>query len=124
MNLELSHILNSQCCVDLAVLESLQVMLGNDQQIFTKVVQCYLLESPQIVKDISTSIQNQDIVMLEHTAHKLKSSSAAMGAVRLSQICLQLEIIGQSGNLQDTQEILTQLIQEYENVEKVLREKI
>lgn len=124
MNSELSHILNTQCCVDLAILESLQVTLGNDLEIFTKVIQCYLLESPQIITDISKSIQNKDAIMLEHTAHKLKSSSAAMGAVRLSQLCLQLEIIGQSGNLQESREILTQLIQEYENVEQVLREKI
>jgi HPt (histidine-containing phosphotransfer) domain-containing protein len=124
MNQELSNIPNSESAVNPAVLESLRAMLGNDEEVFTKVIKCYLAESPEIVEDMSTSIKNQNPKMLERTAHKLKSSSASMGAVTLYHLCLQMEIMGKSGSFEGSLETLSQLAQEYKKVESVLKQTI
>lgn len=124
MNQELSNFPNTQHSLDPAVLDSLRVMLGDDGVIFAKVVQCYLEESPQLIENISYSINTKNAQMLEQTAHKLKSSSASMGAMVIYNLCLQLENMGESGNLEGSLELFSRLAQDYEVVEIILREKI
>ncbi|NES99864.1 MAG: Hpt domain-containing protein [Sphaerospermopsis sp. SIO1G1] len=124
MNQGLSNFPDTQHSIDPAVLESLRVMLGNDEVIFAKVVQCYLEESPQLIQEISKSIHQQEAKNLAQTAHKLKSSSAAMGAMVIHNLCLKLENIGESGNLEGSVEQLYQLTQEFEKVETILQTKI
>lgn len=124
MNQELSNFSDTQQSIDLAVLDSLRAMLGNDELIFAKVIECYLEEAPQIIEDISNSIKNQDSQMLEQTAHKLKSSSASMGAKMIYSLCSQLEDLGENGSVEGSLETFSQLTQEYERVENILRSKI
>ena len=124
MNPEISNISITQSAIDMDVLSSLWEMLGNDNAIFTKIIQSYLAECPQIVEDISTAVENKDLQMLEQMAHKLKSSSASIGAVNLGNLCSNMEEMGEEGNLENSLETLNQLTQEYTEVEITLQEII
>jgi HPt (histidine-containing phosphotransfer) domain-containing protein len=124
MNDHISNITNIKDPIDIKLLESLRDMLGSDEVVFAKVVQCYLTESSQLIEDISGSIINQNPKTLEQTAHKLKSSSAALGAVILSRLCLQLEMMGQRGDLAGVLEVVSQLNQEYQKVAITLQQTI
>ena len=119
-----SHIFVHKSAIDTTTLDSLVKMLGNDQAMFIKIVKCYLSESTQLVAEISNYVNTQDSEMLQQTAHKLKSSSAAMGAINLTQLCLEMEKIGTSGNFAESLEKLSLLTQEFEKVEIALQEKI
>lgn len=52
---------------------------------------------------IVSAIEAADFALLETTAHALKSSSASFGAMRLSAVCLKLELAGNAHD--DTEEI-------------------
>ena len=107
--------------IDTQVLESLLDMLEGGQEVLAEIINCYLLESPKIVAAIQTSITNEDADNLDKTAHNLKSSSASLGAMNLYQLCLQIELKGKSGNLEGVLELVSQLINEYAQVEIALR---
>ena len=107
--------------IDTQVLESLLDMLGDDQEVLAEIINCYLVESPKIVAAIQTSITNEDADNLDKTAHNLKSSSASLGAMNLYQLCLELELKGKSGNLEGVLELVSQLINEYAQVEIALK---
>ncbi|MEA5574874.1 Hpt domain-containing protein [Anabaena sp. UHCC 0451] len=124
MNEKKSDIFEASFAINPQILDSLRIMLGNDEIVFTQVVKCYLSESSQLLQDINAFLKNQNAQMIEQTAHKLKSSSASMGAVTLSQLCLQMEIMGQSGNLASSIDVFSQLEQEYQKVEMTLQKTI
>ncbi|WP_234300921.1 PAS domain S-box protein [Sphaerospermopsis aphanizomenoides] len=117
-------ITDTPCSIDPKIIESLKDMLAGNEIIFAELVECYLVESPPLIQAMKTSLITKNSQMLEQTAHKFKSSSASMGAIILSQLCLQLEIMGKNGNLEESLEIFSQVEQEYKNVEIALRQNL
>ncbi|TVP60958.1 MAG: response regulator [Nodularia sp. (in: Bacteria)] len=107
--------------IDTKILSSLRDMMSGDETEFKQLLNCYLAEAPKCIQNIKASHANKDIQALWKTAHTLKSSSASVGAINLAQICKHLEAKGRSGDLKSSQEICSQLYQEYELVKKALQ---
>ena len=107
--------------IDAQVLESLLDMLGDDQEVLAEIINCYLDESPKIVTAIQTSVSNQDADSLGKAAHSFKSSSASVGAINLSELCVQLESKGKIGDLEGVLELVSQMSDEYAQVEIALK---
>ncbi|MCC5638295.1 PAS domain S-box protein [Nostoc sp. CHAB 5844] len=107
--------------VDHKILQSLRQMLAGDQIAFAELLHCYLVEAPKLIQEIQTSVVAEDAETLWKTAHKLKSSSASVGATSLAQLCKQLEAKGRSHELLGCADILSQLQQEYEQVKTRLQ---
>jgi HPt (histidine-containing phosphotransfer) domain-containing protein len=61
---------------------------------------------------------------LQRAAHTLKSNSATVGAMLLSELCLEVEELGCSGVLEGAAENLAQLEVAYESARAVLEEQI
>ncbi|MBU7583209.1 MAG: PAS domain S-box protein [Nostoc sp. TH1S01] len=107
--------------IDRKVLQSLHQMLAGDQVAFTELLHCYFLEAPKLIQEIQASVVAEDTETLWKTAHKLKSSSASVGATNLAQLCKQLEAKGRSNNPLGCANILPQLQHEYEQVKTELQ---
>ncbi|MTJ10563.1 Hpt domain-containing protein [Anabaena sp. UHCC 0204] len=107
--------------INTQALQALLGMLSGDKEFLVKIINCYLMESANMVKDIQTSVINQDADTIYKTAHKLKSSSASLGAIHLSELCLQLELKGKHSDLVGVLELVSQLNHEYEQVEIALK---
>lgn len=110
--------------IDAKILQSLRNIVRGDHVAFVELIECYLTETPRLVQDISTSITTQDTKTIWKTAHKLKSSSASVGAMDLAQLCKVLEVQGRSSNLENSRELLSQLYQEYEQVKTALQKEL
>ncbi|MEH2023769.1 PAS domain-containing hybrid sensor histidine kinase/response regulator [Nostoc sp.] len=110
--------------IDPKILQSLRDMLRGDRLAFAELIGCYLTETARLVQDISTAIANQDIQTIWKTAHKLKSSSASIGAIALAQLCKVLEAQGRSSKLENNLELFSQLYQEYEQVKTALEKEL
>ncbi|MDZ8035815.1 MAG: PAS domain S-box protein [Nostoc sp. DedSLP04] len=110
--------------IDAKILQSLQLMLRGDRVAFTELIECYLTETARLVQHISTAIATQDIQTIWQTAHKLKSSSASIGAIALAHLCKVLEVQARSSNLENNLELLSLLYQEYEQVKTALEKEL
>ncbi|MEH2165524.1 MAG: PAS domain S-box protein [Nostoc sp.] len=110
--------------IDAKILQSLQNMVGGDRVAFAELIECYLTETAKLVQYISTAIASQDIQTIWKTAHKLKSSSASIGAIALAQLCKVLESQARSSNLENNLELLSLLYQEYEQVKTALEKEL
>ncbi len=75
----------SDASLDMEVIEQLK-----DMDIVT-LVQLYLKQSPEILQKIYKAVEEGDHDRVRKAAHTLKSSSATIGAMRLSQMCKRLE---------------------------------
>ncbi|BAZ86278.1 Hpt domain-containing protein [Dolichospermum compactum] len=68
-----------------------------------------------------TSASQRDADNMGKTAHNLKSSSASLGAMDVHQLCLELELKRKNANLAGSLELVSQLINEYAQVEIALK---
>jgi len=81
--------------LDQAVLQRLVAPMGADgMAILHQLIDIYRQESPSLVQAISRALAQKDINQLAQSAHTLKSSSAALGAIALAEVCQQLEQLG------------------------------
>jgi HPt (histidine-containing phosphotransfer) domain-containing protein len=61
---------------------------------------------------------------LEFAAHKLKGGSAMLGAIRLAQLCDQLEIAGSVGSVAGTAALLAEVRLELGRVRTMLLNEV
>lgn len=81
--------------LDRSVLDPLLMALGgSESEAFLNVKQAFLTESAELATQIVQAIQTNDYEQIEHNAHTLKSSSAALGGITLRDLCQFLEISG------------------------------
>ena len=107
--------------IDVAVLEELKEIAGDTPELIIEVIDCYLEDSPKLLDAISEAIIQDNAELLQISAHSMKSSSASVGAINMSQLCKKLEYIGRGGATQGADVILSQAKVEYEQVESALR---
>ena len=81
--------------------------------ILDRVINIFLSESPEIVKSINDAIADADGKALLEAAHSLKSSSANLGAWKLSGLCRELESLGKENNIQQASLLLDQLDEQF-----------
>ena len=72
--------------------QALIEMVGPDStDVLIDLLDTYLEESTGLVRDVSESVGSGDLERALRPAHSLKSSSASIGAIRLSKLCADLE---------------------------------
>ena len=83
--------------IDLSVLASLRKLQDEgDPDIIAEVSGLFIKHSPEKVNAIMQSVERGDAKGLHIAAHSLKSSSAYVGAMRLSALAKELELMGQN----------------------------
>ena len=92
---------------------------GSDELI-ARVVGAYLSSSTKLARGIQEAIQAADPKAMAAAAHTLKSSSAQVGAMKLSGLCKELEARGHSGSLEGAETLFQELSRELESVHEGL----
>ena len=103
--------------LDRSVLDSLRELQDDgDPDIVAEVGGLFLEHSPQKVRAILQAVESRDANGLRTAAHSLKSSSAYVGAMRLSEISRELEMMGRTEVLDGAEEKAERLNREYKRV--------
>lgn len=77
-------------------------------------------EAPKLLAAIGKSLQIGDAVTISDAAHSLKGTCHALGAVKLAQLCQQVETKSGCGDLQGIDRLLQQTELEYQLVHREL----
>ncbi|OPX80275.1 MAG: Bacterioopsin transcriptional activator [Methanosaeta sp. PtaB.Bin039] len=104
--------------VALASLRELQE--EGEPDIVKELANIFLGHSPGRIAEMRRAVEAGDSEALFREAHNMKSSSASMGALRLSGICKDLELLSKSGSLDGAAEKMRELEGEYERVKAAL----
>ena len=108
--------------IDESVLEGLRLLQRKGRPDIAKTVITLFLESaPRALNDLQTGAANHDTRLLHYASHVLKSSSAAVGAVRLSALCKQLEEIARTGSAPDAGKQVQEILRLYGQTDSALR---
>jgi len=84
--------------LDQNVLNGYYDLMGDAAEAFIKdLILTYLDNTEQLFSDLRRSLAEGDSTVFTRTAHTLKSSSASLGAMALSQLCKELEFQSKGG---------------------------
>jgi HPt (histidine-containing phosphotransfer) domain-containing protein len=89
--------------------------------ILRQIIEHYREDAPQRLQDIRDAVAAGDAQSLRQSAHSLRSSSANLGAMNLSHLCKELEMIGRAGTTTGGPEWLAQVEAEYAKVKVALQ---
>jgi len=94
--------------IDLEIINDLRRLQDDtNTNILLEMVGLFCEDAPGHVSAIADAIANSDAGALEHAAHRLRGSSASLGAVRLAELCKSLEQLGRSNSTTGAEETLT-----------------
>jgi HPt (histidine-containing phosphotransfer) domain-containing protein len=82
--------------LDHQVIADLRDSTGDDDEFVRELIETYVGEVDGLLGDMSAAIAAADIDAVVRPAHTLKSSSASVGAMRLSAICRAIEESGRT----------------------------
>jgi len=103
--------------LDRSVLASLRELQDDgDPDIVAEVGGLFLEHSPQKIAAILKAVENGEAKGLQTAAHSLKSSSAYVGAMRLSELSRELEMMGRSQVMDGAEEKAERLNREYKQI--------
>jgi HPt (histidine-containing phosphotransfer) domain-containing protein len=106
--------------LDEDALEPLRTVRINGSTLLDRAVTSYLGCAPGILGELLTTGSAGDLRGLHRVVHGLKSSSAMLGASRLSELCLQLETEAAAGTLVSASARVQEIAQELRLVMKEL----
>ena len=109
---------------NLALEEIRQLEEGGATGMFDRILQCYLEDSSRLLSRVREASQDGDMNTLRQVAHTLKSSSAQVGASRLSDLCRQLEASGSGAEGTAAETLVHEIHEEHETVRIALDEEL
>ena len=112
---------NDESSLDESKLDDLRSLDSDGSNGFLKeMINIYLEESPRLISEMKAALKENQVENFTRAAHTLKSSSANLGAMALSEMCKELEMMGKSGNMSRASEKAAIVAQEFEKVKKAL----
>ena len=108
--------------IEIDTFQQLNTDLG--EEFISELVETYCTETPELIESLQKSLKDQDSETFRRAAHSIKSSSASLGAMRLSEHARQLEMIGKSSDLGAAAGLLETLEAEYALVRDKLAELV
>jgi PAS domain S-box-containing protein len=107
------HAPGSHPAVDPAVIDNLRTVLRDETG---EVVNIFLENGARLMEEMRQALLKQDSNAIERAAHTLKSSSATFGALTLSALCKELELLGRQNQLAGAEEKVRCAESEFERV--------
>ena len=97
-------------------LVKLQELADGDRDFLLEMINTYLEDAPKLLEDMRAAIITENAAALRMAAHSLKSNSAEFGAVQLTDVARELEMMGKSETLNGAHEKLRLAEQVYARV--------
>ena len=99
--------------LDVSVIDSLRVLeAGGATGLVAKVVEKFLENSTELASQIRIAATERDPASIVRAAHDLKSSSAHVGVLKLSELAKQLETLGRAGSMEGVPELVSRMSEE------------
>jgi HPt (histidine-containing phosphotransfer) domain-containing protein len=99
--------------INLNTLEELK-KTGNGSAFVKQIIDVFIKDTPTLLQNIDKGFQSKTAETLRSAVHKYKSSSRSVGALGLSQLCLEVEKMAQAN--QHNSPNATQKIQQIKTI--------
>jgi HPt (histidine-containing phosphotransfer) domain-containing protein len=108
--------------LDLKVIESLKELGGEeDPTLFVDLVDLFVCDASKNIEALAAALASGDSQALQRAAHAMKSSSANVGALRMSKLCFEMEKLGRSGTCQGAETLVRATREQFSQVSSALQ---
>lgn len=108
---------------DSQTLESYIPMLGEQwRESLHRIINTYLVEVPEILQKMKSGLGHKNYEEIRQAAHSLKASTAAIGAVSASELCITIETYARENNFNHIQKLVEHLEKHHQNTARQLNE--
>ena len=108
------HTADNPDLIDWSVLDALKVLQKPGRpDICRTLMKAYLDALPPLMASTRAAVSAADGTALRNTAHSMKSSSVAIGAVIFGKTCAELELLGKVNTLEEAPVLLRRAEQEF-----------
>jgi signal transduction histidine kinase/DNA-binding response OmpR family regulator len=103
--------------IDPEAMQRIRETLGESgRYLLNEVIGSYLDDTPELLATMRVAVAHGNAGALQAAAHKLKSSSALLAAIRLANLCTELERIACAGTTSGCATLVEQIDAEYAGV--------
>ncbi len=106
--------------ISLVRIQSLRDALPNNVSLVDELIDLFFADLQVRLAAIGDAVNRTDASALALQAHALRSGAGNFGALRLDDLCWQLEQMGRSGNLQGAASVAERLDHEAQKVRRAL----
>jgi two-component system, sensor histidine kinase and response regulator len=85
-----------------------------------KLIKMFFSDAPKLLESMRQAAEQGDATTLASAAHRLKSSSANLGAVKLAALCVQTEMLGRENRAHQAHTLLSEMYAEFQSVRLAL----
>lgn len=111
--------------LDRRVLDDLRKLTAKGHvNYLNKIIALYEKSAPALAKGVHEAVARNDANALLAASHSLKTSSAMLGATRLSSLCREFETMARSNSLQNAASLLSTFDAECDRVFRSLKQEI
>ncbi len=96
--------------IDKNIIASLQEIMGDA---FSMLISTFIKDTGKLIHSLAELQQQNNLEVFTRNVHSIKSSSANVGALQLSEIAANLEAQGKSGDISNTATLIEQLGKEF-----------
>ena len=104
--------------------ERIEDATGGDREFLEELVDIFLTDADERVEELKDALSKGEADTFSRTAHKLKGSSANMGAVRLTDIAKDMEQLGKTASLSGAEALMQPLQDELIRVRETLEQML
>ena len=94
--------------------------LGDDPELLAEMAGIFLEDIDGLVGQVREAVTSRDATALRASAHQLKGSASNFHAGRTTEVDLRLEMIGKQDELEGTDEVFENLVNEVERLKPEL----
>ena len=107
--------------IEMTILDALrEIQQPGQNDLISRVIQIYLQDSPTHIQSIIQGLQDNDAAAILRATHSMKSISAHVGAMKLSELCKDLEHITKTGITPESEKLSVKIQKEFKRVVKAL----
>ncbi|NOQ42431.1 MAG: hypothetical protein GQ563_08035 [Desulfuromusa sp.] len=115
----------STLSVDRSALSAIRdLQMEGEPDILEKIIHAYLSSSESLLTELRAALDVNDQEALRNSAHSLKSSSANLGATKLSGICSKLELDCRKNMLENAPDQVSAIVSEFLQVKVLLSKEV
>jgi HPt (histidine-containing phosphotransfer) domain-containing protein len=108
-----------------AVLEGLRALeMSGSPGLLGRFIGMYVANARDLLETLHAAAAQTDVKSLHMAAHSLKSTSATLGATRLSGLCKELELQARRGSVDNPGALVEAIAGEYERTRRALEQEL
>ncbi len=103
-------------------LETALDRFGGDKEFFKEMLEEFLNYAPKQLEKLTDAIETGDAKVVEKEAHSVKGAAGNLGAKRIADLSLKLELLGRADDLAGAKEMVGSLKAEFKRLEEYFKQ--